>query len=314
LTGNYQLGLEKYEWRSQQPPGRLKPHGNPKAKRWAGDKLVSGEKLLVLSEQGLGDTLQFMRYIPHLRKQGIDLTFSAQDNLHGLIKCSGIDANPLTSREANHVSEGLWIPLLSVPMLLGITPENPIETKPYIASTASFAEKWQSRLEQEKRPIIAINWQGNPQAETLALKGRSLPLELFAGIANSSDFGLVSLQKGFGSEQLQTCSFRDRFVSCQDEINETWDFQETAAIIKNCDLVITSDTATAHLAGGLGQRTWLLLQMVPDWRWGMHHENSFWYPSMRLFRQTEARNWSDVMERVAEALRAFASEHSWNDQ
>jgi len=113
---------------------------------------------------------------------------------------------------------------------------------------------------------------------------------------------LLSLQKGFGSEQLDTCSFKDRFVSCQDQINKTWDFLETAAIIANCDLVITSDTAVAHLAGGMGKTTWLLLKKVPEWRWGLEGDTTFWYPSMRLFRQRERGNWDEVMQRVAEAL------------
>ena len=113
---------------------------------------------------------------------------------------------------------------------------------------------------------------------------------------------MLSLQKGFGSEQLETCSFKDRFVSCQDLVNQTWDFLETAAIISNCDLVITSDTSVAHLAGGMGKTTWLLLHKVPDWRWGLEGDNTFWYPSMRLFRQREQGNWNEVMEMVAEAL------------
>ena len=113
---------------------------------------------------------------------------------------------------------------------------------------------------------------------------------------------MLSLQKGFGSEQLENCSFKDRFVSCQDQVNDTWDFLETAAIIANCDLVITSDTSVAHLAAGMGKTTWLLLQKVPEWRWGLEGDTTFWYPSMRLFRQKERGNWDEVMERVTEAL------------
>ena len=156
-----------------------------------------------------------------------------------------------------------------------------------------------------QRPIIGINWQGNPDAETTFLKGRSLPLESFVTIIEKTTVTLLSLQKGFGSEQLAECSFCHRFVRRQEEINQTWDFVETAAIIANCDLVITSDTVVAHLAAGMGYPTWLLLSKVPDWRWGMEGDTSFWYPSMRLFRQRERGNWSEVMERVATALEAF---------
>lgn len=309
LEGDYELGLEKYEWRSKQTFSPKKPHAHPKAKRWTKENLINGEKLLVVSEQGLGDTLQFIRYIPHLKNQGIDVVLAAQEKLHGLIKASGIDDSPLLPQQANAISDGYWTPLLSVPRHLGVSPDNPIATKPYIAATEDLLSKWNSRLENEKRPIIAINWQGNPESEKLGLKGRSLPLELFSKIATSFDLDFLSLQKGFGSEQLETCSFKDRFVSCQDEINQTWDFLETAAIIQSCDLIITSDTATAHLAGGMGKPTWLLLHRVPDWRWGMTHETSFWYPSMRLFRQTKENDWPEVLGKVEDALKIFMSEH-----
>ena len=116
---------------------------------------------------------------------------------------------------------------------------------------------------------------------------------------------MLSLQKGTGSEQLKTCSFKDRFVSCQDQVSDTWDFLETAAIIANCDLVITSDTSVAHLAGGMGKTTWLLLHKVPDWRWGLEGDSTFWYPSMRLFRQKKRGDWNEVMERVAEAIQEY---------
>ena len=98
---------------------------------------------------------------------------------------------------------------------------------------------------------------------------------------------------------METCSFKDRFVHCQDQVNETWSFLETAAIIANCDLVITSDTVVAHLAGAMGIPTWLLLHHIPDWRWGLKGNETSWYPSMRLFRQNVRNDWHEVMERVS---------------
>ena len=186
--------------------------------------------------------------------------------------------------------------------LLDVSPENPIITEPYIKTTEELTEKWANILDAKVNPIVGINWQGNPKTEERRLLGRSLALEAFAPITSSRQISLVSLQKGFGSEQLETCSFKDRFVSCQYQINETWDFLETAAIIANCDLIITSDTSVAHLAGGMGKTTWLLLKKVPEWRWGLDGDTTFWYPSMRLFRQKERGNWDEVMQQVAEAL------------
>ena len=121
------------------------------------------------------------------------------------------------------------------------------------------------------------------------------------------DIKFLSLQKGFGSEQLETCTFKDKFVQCQDQVNQTMGFLETAAMIQNCDLVITSDTSIAHLAAGLGKLTWCLLHLVPDWRWGMEGETTFWYPSMKLFRQQVFNNWVDVIEKVAIELELLLS-------
>ena len=125
----------------------------------------------------------------------------------------------------------------------------------------------------------------------------------FSELTNTNKVTMLSLQKGFGSEQLNSCSFKNKFVDCQPEINAVWDFLENAAIINNCDLIITSDTSIAHLAGGIGKSTWILLKHCPEWRWGLEGESSFWYPSMRLFRQKKRDNWHEVMQRVSIELK-----------
>jgi len=300
--GDYQSGLEHYEFRFKKQQPTI-PHINPSIKRVRNEKLTTREKLLVISEQGFGDTLQYMRYIPYLRELGLDVSFCPQLKLHSLIKTSRIDPNPLTPDQANKVSEGKWIPLLSLPRYLKVRPENPIISKPYIYSKDELNKKWKHILSTENKPIIGINWQGNPTAEKNYNKGRSLPLETFSTLARNNNFKFLSLQKGFGSEQLDHCSFKNKFVDCQPEINDTWDFLENAAIIKNCDLIITSDTSIAHLAGGIGKSTWILLKDCPEWRWGLEGERSFWYPSMRLFRQKERDNWHEVMKRVSIELK-----------
>ena len=300
LQGDYENGLETYESRFQQK--KVIIHSKPKIKKVATKEFQKGEKLLVLSEQGLGDTLQYMRYIPYLRTLGLDLTFSAQTKLHSLIKASSIDNNPLTPEQANTVLEGKWISLLSLPKYLKINPSNPIISKPYIFSTVELKKKWNTILSKEKRPIIGINWQGNPKMEKKGYKGRSIPLERFSILLDRNDITMLSLQKGFGSEQLENCSFKNKFVECQQQIDSTWDFLENAAIIENCDLIITCDTSIAHLAGGMGKKVWLMLRDIPYWTWGLEGDNTFWYPSMKLFRQAEPDNWHEVMERVASKL------------
>jgi tetratricopeptide (TPR) repeat protein len=265
-VGDYKTGWARYESRFQCKKNESMLDANPSCRQWSGEEQIEGIQILLVSEQGLGDTLQFMRYATILRAQGASISLCAPPKLHTLIQASGIDPLPLTPKQANHVTDGHWIPLLSIPRHLEVNPGNPIITEPYIKTTNELASKWSGILSSEKRPIIGINWQGNPSHEKANSKGRSLPLETFAPIAQLTNISLLSLQKGFGSEQLENCSFKDRFVSCQPQVDETWDFLETSAIIANCDVVITSDTAVAHLAGGMGKTTWLLLKKVPEWR------------------------------------------------
>ena len=297
LSGEYLSGWKNYQsrWEKKNP---AKPHAQPEIPEWKGEPLQKGDKLLVISEQGLGDTIQFMRYIPYLKKQGIDVSFCAKAKLHNLIKASGIHPNPLTPEEAQIISEGKSIPLLSLPKYLGVNPQNPIINEPYIFPKDTLINKWKKNLDNENKPIIGINWQGNPNMER-TYRGRSLSLETFSSLLILNDIRLLSLQKGFGSEQLEDCSFRSEFVRCQKQVDTTWDFAENAAMIKSCDLVITCDTVVAHLAGGMGQPVWLLLKDIPYWTWGMKKEKTFWYPTMKLFRQQEKDDWEEVMRRIS---------------
>ncbi len=306
LRGNYDDGLEKYELRTKIKVKTSKLHAQPKCSLWTGHQsFKTNRQLLLVTEQGLGDTLQFMRFAIALRAQGMTVSLCAQPKLHNLIRTSGIADSILSPEQANRVTEGEWTPLLSTLRTLKVRPNNPIITTPYIKTTEEHLKKWADILSVEKRPIIGINWQGNSDIEKTGLQGRSLLLDKFSPIACDVDASLLALQKGFGSEQLQTCTFKNRFVSCQEQVTEAWDFLDTAAIIANCDLVITSDTAVAHLAGGMGKTTWLLLHKVPDWRWGLEGNTTFWYPSMRLFRQRERGDWDEVLQRVNEALKKY---------
>ncbi|WP_269625311.1 tetratricopeptide repeat protein [Prochlorococcus marinus] len=303
LHSNYQSGLDNYEFRFKQNKAIL-PHAYTTLRRHDEDIFKQGEKLLIISEQGLGDTLQFMRYIPYLKNQGLDISFCAQEKLHSLIKASGIDSNPLRPNQISSIKQGEWIQLLSIPKYLKVSPQNPIITNTYIIPNDKLIKKWEKALSLEKKPIIGINWQGNPETEKGIQKGRSLALELFSTIASKIELSFISLQKGVGSEQLEECSFKEKFVNCQREIDIIWDFHEMSAIISNCDIIITSDTSVAHLAGGMGKNVWLLLRDMPEWRWGLKKETTFWYPSMKLFRQKERYNWREVIERVSNKLKA----------
>ena len=302
LSGNYKSGWKLYENRFKCNVDKGYLNVKPSCEHWSGKQLEGSGKILLISELGFGDTLHFMRYAIVLRQKGLSVSLSAPKKLHSLIKFSGIDPSPLTPEQANSVTNGQWIHLLSVPQYLNVSPDNPIITEPYIKTPDELVLKWKSMLSADNRPIIGINWQGDLDHEKTGLRGRSFSLETFAPIVQHCQASLLSLQKGSGSEQLETCSFRDRFVSCQSEVDKTWDFLETAAMIANCDLIITSDTSVAHIAGGMGKNTWLLLKKVPEWRWGLEGDTTFWYPSMRLFRQTERGNWNEVLQRVVKVL------------
>jgi hypothetical protein len=197
---------------------------------------------------------------------------------------------------------------------LGIRNDAVIIDMPYLGVEPESAQRWETLL--GKGPavkLIGLNWQGNPQIEDSFFRGRSFPLETYAPLANCEGIQFVSLQKGPGSEQLETCSFRDHFIEAQEDVDGAWDFIETLSILQACDLVITSDTAVAHLAGALGRPTWLLLKFVPEWRWGMEGETSPWYPSMRLFRQDRSNDWGPVVDRVFDALKHWLDQPTATD-
>ena len=308
LNGDYSSGWKNYEWRWKLIDVK-KPHASAKIPKWNG-LIRPKEKILVISEQGIGDTIQYMRYIPYLRSQDLDVAFCAQEKLHSLIKASGIDVNPLTPEQVQSISIGKWVPLLSLPKYLGVESNNPLISHSYIYSTTKLIRKWKDILQSEKKPIIGINWQGNPEMERSAYQGRSIKLNTFSKLLDENAITLLSLQKGYGSEQFDACSFKNNFVKCQKEIDHIWDFSENAAIIANCDLIITCDTSIAHLAGGMGVKVWLLLKDIPYWTWGMTNSTTMWYPSMKLFRQKEKHNWDEVMKRVSSNLKkTFKLEH-----
>lgn len=295
LKGNYKEGLKKYDSRLIANSHHYEKYNH--LKRWENKSLHNNYQLLVTSEQGLGDTVQFCRYLIPLKQKGIEVVFCVQEKLKELIKVSNLVEKIYTDKNIPKLKKAKWIPLLSIPRVLGVNPLNPIFNKPYIKPPDKKIIEWRKLLKINNKPTIGINWQGNPEIEKDNLRGRSLALNYFKEIA-SKDINLISLQKGFGAEQLEKSSFKNRFIRQQNEITDNWDFVDNASIIYNCDLVITSDTVVAHLAGSMGKETWLLLQKIPDWRWGLGSELSFWYPSIKLYRQKSFNNWDEVLMRI----------------
>ena len=316
LLGDFKKGLRLFEKRHQATAPML-PIVQPRLPRWKPNSSTPPKAaLLVVGEQGLGDMLQFMRYVPGLRRAHSDVWLCVPEKLVNLARVSGIASRVFSPSELeleDKKSIQSWVPLLSLPWHLGVSPEDPIVNAPYLQSAPLTALHWLKRIQAEDhkgsslRPaIVGLNWQGDWRAGHLS--GRSFSLSTLAPLVELEGLSLLSLQKGGGSDQLDNCSFRHRFLSCQAEVNACWDFVDTAAMVLACDLVITCDTALAHLAGGLGVPTWVLLPNPPDWRWGVKGETSFWYPSMRLFRQQRPGDWAIVMQAVGEALQQWLSE------
>lgn len=300
--GDYNAGWEHYEWRrhKRQP---LPPICLPGMPAW--DGMGTPEELVLVGEQGLGDMFQFLRYVPVLAGRLARISLCLPEKLHGLMHSSGLQIPLRTPAEVVAQRHGRWLPLLSVPRLLGVTPQNVLVQAPYLAVPTERVAHWRDRLRcgvAAGTRVIGLHWQGNPATETSELRGRSLPLNALAPLAQQCDVRFVSLQKGPGSEQLSGSAVANRLVPCQPEVDACWDFVETGAIALACDLVISTDSALVHLAGALGVPTWLLLHQSSDWRWGEAGDTSFWYPSLRLFRQTRPGDWGGVIGRVVAAL------------
>ncbi len=300
---NWTEGWYHHEWRQSlwADQGMRLCIPVPKPKPWSGTD-PGLTKLVVVAEQGLGDTFQFVRYGPHLQQNLAGLRLCVPDSLVSLISFSYPNLAVVAASTFALTEEEDWIPLLSAPHHFGINPEDYPSAHPYLQAPDERQQAWSRRLKRPGKLLVGVHWQGNPKAETGLREGRSFPLQALAPLAIFPELDFVSLQKGSGAEQLENCSFQDRFVECQAEISSTLDFIETAAITKCCDLVITNDSGLAHLAGALSAPTWLLLHVPPDWRWGKQAESTHWYPSFRLFRQDQDQNWNTVIHRVIHQL------------
>jgi Flp pilus assembly protein TadD len=301
--GDYQQGWPAYEARLA--PG-LFPVPSPRGvKRW--DQQSATEELILVAEQGAGDLIQFMRYAGFLKLLIPRVSIQADARFRTLLELFGTFDAIHTPESCPEDTAGCeWMPLMSVPGLLGVTADNPLIEAPYLAAFSESVQRWTAVLRRgmsEPERLVALHWQGNPEPErSWSMAGRSFRLEDLSAVAAGHGIRLVSVQKGTGSEQLAECSFLHRFVGAQPLVDQCWDYAETAAILASCDLVISSDSGIAHLAGALGLTTWLLLDYAPDWRWGGRGDRTIWYPSMRLFRQEQLGDWSPVGRAVSLAL------------
>ncbi len=297
--GRYREGWLEYEWRVScglvQWPAIPRP-------RWDGCPL-EGRSILIHTEQGLGDVLQFLRFLPELARRGARIVFACQKALHAFLRPLACVEEWFPIDEPGAITFEMYSSLLSLPALLGIEEATIPREVPYVAADPARVEKWRPRVQGLAGFKVGLCWHGSPTFKGNHL--RSIPLERFAPLAAVPGVTLVSLQKGTGVEQIEA-NRGSVPVVLLDELDRDGTFVDTAAVMQHLDLVITSDTSIAHLAGALGRPVWVLLATGCDWRWLAGRSDSPWYPTMRLFRQKAFGEWEGVFAEVAAALRGEA--------
>jgi len=303
LSGNFQQGWREYEWRWRRPDSPPPAFPQP---RWDGTPFPQ-QTLLVYAEQGLGDTLQFVRYLPRVAARGQHVVLACQPALMRLLRtCPGGQTLVLKDRpEMACQPFDLYIPLLSLPGIFETTPATIPADVPYIAAEPALVQQWRTRLGAEQAFRVGLVWAGNPLHKND--RNRSCPLATLAPLAHLPHLALFSLQTGTAAGQIDQ---PPPGMILHDVGRTLGDFADTAAVIAHLDLVITVDTAVAHLAGAMGKPVWTLLPFAPDWRWRQHSAHTPWYPTMRLFRQPAPGAWEAVCQSVVDALTTLLEHHA----
>jgi tetratricopeptide (TPR) repeat protein len=307
LQGRLEAGWEQFEWRwrldAMQPYRR--PFSQP---QWQGEDLT-GRTIILHDEQGFGDTLQFCRYAPLVARQGGKVVLEVHSELVSLLRLSFAgEAIEILPRSPGFPGiDGLppcdfHSPLLSLPGIFRTSLKTIPAAIPYLRADPLKIQKWSDRLTSLPRPRVGLIWAGRPSHAEDAQ--RSIALTQLAPLGEIPGISLLSLQKGEAAAQVATSSPGLILRDFTDELSE---FTDTAALLEALDLVITVDTAMAHLSGGLGRPVWLLNRCIPDWRWLLERDDSPWYPTMRQFRQSRPGDWDDVVARVTQALAVFAT-------
>jgi len=296
LAGRLTEGWESYEWRFKlkQAEGMLPKTDKP---QWDGQPLPPG-RLLIVGDQGFGDCIQFGRLIPWAALLAPAPILACSNELRPLLRqIPGI--GKIVSRWEDTGDFDAYIPLSGLPRLAGITPTN-IPAENYLAPSAELVATWGAKLDRlvpKNKRRIALVWAGRPTHKND--RKRTMKLEQFAPLFARDDLVILTVQKGEQIAQVGSYFQHAPLINLGAEIG---DFADTMAILRNVEQLVTIDTSVAHIAGAMGVRTSLVLPRAPDWRWLLEREDTPWYPSLRLFRQERAYDWSGVIERVAAAL------------
>ncbi len=291
MNGEYRQGFAELEWRSR-IPGSLWSKRKFPCPRWDGGDLA-GRTIFVYEDGGYGDTIQYARYLPALSDRGAKIICECLPALSKLFELNLPDMKWFPHPQKLPPLD-CYSPLGSLPLALGME-ERTNWQGPYLRALEP-PPNWKKSAGLN----IGLVWAGS-QSEIEDLN-RSIPLDRFAPLAEIPGVRFFSFQNGWPAKEARHVRFA--ITDLQDQLN---DFAATAAFVAQMDLIITVDTAMAHLAGAIGRPVWTLLQFAPDWRWGMHGDRTAWYPTMRLFRQKTRGNWHDVFDRLETELKAMAA-------
>jgi tetratricopeptide (TPR) repeat protein len=295
LRGNYDQGWQEYEWRWRTGKFAVRSFTQP---QWNGESL-NGRTILLHCEQGYGDTIQFIRFGIVLKGLGARVVvLSPQQLMPLLASCSGVDE--LVGEGEPLPNFDFHLPLMSVARVLKTTVHSIPNEVPYLSPDPDLVRNWRTKLENIAGFRIGINWEG--RGARGASRKRDIPLEHFSALAKLPGVRLISLQKGKATDAL-TNKDRPAVVDFSADLDQDRGaFMDTAAIMANLDLIVSSDTSVPHLAGALAVPVWLALPYVPDWRWLLERTDSPWYPTMRLFRQKQPGDWAGVFAEIQLAL------------
>jgi hypothetical protein len=288
LLGEFERGWREYKYRYSLPY-TLERARKMQRPRWDG-KPLKGRAILIHDEQGYGDTLQFLRLVRFAAARGGRVILEVHPALLEFARRFGAQ-DALIARGELPPAFDVHCELMSLPDVLGLRLEDLPGPMPYLTPEPAHVAKWRQRLAGLKRPVVALVWAGTPTH--VNDHNRSMRLAQFAPLGGTGA-SFITVQKGKAAAQAETPPFP--LVNLDPEIMS---FEDTAAILSLADLLVSVDSAPAHLAGALGRPVWTLLPFVPDWRWLLTREDTPWYPSMRLIRQRQRGDWAEVMGRVA---------------
>ena len=300
LTGNFEAGWPGHGARLKLPSARY-----PKLPQqmWLGEEDICGKTVLICADEGLGDTIQFVRYVPMLAERGARVVLAVQEPLQDLLSgLSGVShCVPISAVNALPAFE-MHCPVSTLPLAFGTRLDTIPSATSYLPSPAkSRMQAWEDRLGRHIKPRVGLVWSGS-RTHTND-HNRSIPLRTLSGILDV-DATFVSLQKDLRPNDAEVLRERRDIVDLTTYLT---DFSETAALISCLDLVVTVDTSVAHLSAALGRTTWILLPYTPDYRWLLDRDDSPWYPTVRLFRQSKTRDYGEVLDRVRSELLTLIS-------